>query len=117
MSKPKVKLEDMNLDEMIRAAAANGELTYLSLAPTAGKGPQGIGWSACYSPATKWGQGFGRHESDPVMACKLAMTDERLGNVVGALHRTLVKAAPTNPEAARAIKQLDLVDDSDLLAP
>lgn len=107
------KKTEANLEDMIRAAAANGELTYISLAPTAGKGPGGIGWSACYSPASKWGHGFGRHESDPVEAIKLAMTDDRLGSLVKGLHKTLTKAA--TPNAAKAAEGLGLANDADLL--
>lgn len=109
---------DGNLEDMIRAAAAAGELTYLSLAPTAGKGPNGIGWAATFSPASRWANGFGRHESDPVEAIKQAMNDDRMGEIVGDLKKTLKKgAAAGNKDSARALKEnlpAD-VDDSDFL--
>ena len=116
MSKPSKQSSnpgELNLEDMIRAAAANGEMTHLSVVPVAGKGPNNINWSASYSPATKWGVGFGR-SADPVEALKLAMTDTRLGRVVTALHKTLAKA-PDNAAASKAAEALDIVDDSDFM--
>lgn len=109
---------DGNLEDMIRAAAKGGELTYISLAPTAGTGPGGIGWAATYSPASKWANGFGRHESDPVEAIKLAMNDDRMGEVINGLRKTLTKGADAgNAKSAAALKGLpEPVDDSDFLS-
>lgn len=114
----RVKAEG-NLEDIIRALAANGELTYLSLAPTAGTGPGGIGWSATFSPASRWANGFGRHESDPVEAIKMAINDDRMGEIVHDLRKTLKKGADGgNKKSATALKGLpDEVDDSDFLGP
>lgn len=115
MGRKRSEPKEQSLEDMIRAAAANGELTHLSLIPVAGKGPGNIGWAASYSPASKWGQGFGRDPEDPVKALKAALTDDRLGKVVTTLFKTLDKAAPTNPRAAAAAASLDVTgDDSDL---
>lgn len=107
---------DGNLEDMIRAAALNGELTYISIATVAGNGPGGIGWAATYSPASKWANGFGRHD-DPVEAIKLAMNDERMGEIIGGLRKTLKKGADAgDPAAKRALKGVpEPVDDSDFL--
>lgn len=105
------------VEDMIRAAAANGELTYLSLCAVAGTGPGGISWSATYSPASKWGNGFGRAD-DPIEAIKLAMTDTRLGKIVNDLHKTLSGVPASSPVKARATKAAAglgvAADDSDL---
>jgi hypothetical protein len=66
----------ITLDERLRDIAARGELTYLSLIPVAGKGTDGVVWSASYSPASAWGHGMARH-ADPVEALMLAI-DEKL---------------------------------------
>lgn len=110
MSKPK----EPSLEDMIRAAAFNGELTHLSVVPVAGKGKDNISWSASYSPASKWGAGFAV-DPDPVQAIKSAMTDTRLGVLVKRLHATLDGAPPTNKRAKAAAKGLDVVDDSDFV--
>lgn len=108
---------DGSLEDMIRTAAANGELTHLSLTPTAGTGPGNIGWSASFSPASRWCNGFGRHDSDPVEAIKLAMNDDRMGDIVGGLRKTLTKGAKAgNKASAKALKGVpEPVDDSDFL--
>lgn len=106
---------EANLEDMIRAAAKNGELTHMSVVPVAGKGPDGIVWSATYSPASQWGAGFGR-DADPVKAIKLAMTDDRFKKLTRQLGETLKKAAPTDKRAAKALDKLPAeVDDSDFL--
>lgn len=112
-----------NLEDMIRAAAANGELSHLSLAPVAGKGPGNIAWSASYSPASVWGSGFG-HDVDPVVAIKKAMTDEKMKGIVKGLRKTLGAAGSipevketTKASAAKAVKDnlpAD-VDDADFV--
>ena len=111
----KVKAEG-NLEDILRALAANGELTYISLAPTAGKGPGGIGWAATYSPASRWANGFGKHD-DPVEAIKLAINDERMGEIVHGLRKTLKDGAGKgNTKSAAALKELPAeVDDSDFI--
>lgn len=105
------------IEDMIRAAATNGELTYISLCAVAGKGPNGVSWSATYSPASKWGNGFG-HADDPIEAMKLALTDTRLGKVVNDLHKTLTKVSKDHPLKARATEAAKGLgvspDDSDL---
>lgn len=49
------------LDERIRDLVKRGELTHLSLTPTAN------GWSASYSPASVFGNSHAEH-ADPVQA-------------------------------------------------
>jgi hypothetical protein len=97
-----------SLEELIRAAAARGELTYLSVVPVAGKGPNNIGWSASFSPGATWGTGYGL-AADPVEALKLAMLDKGLGRLPGKLEKTIVTAE--KPKG----KKPDPVDDSDFL--
>lgn len=112
----RVKAEG-NLEDIIRALAANGELTHLSLTPTAGKGPGNIGWAASYSPASRWANGFGKHETDPVEAIKMAINDERMGDIVHGLRKTLKDGATKgNKKSAAALKELPVeVDDSDFI--
>lgn len=121
MAKAKTKVEpkpaEATLEAMIRAAAKNGELTHLSVVPIAGKGPDGVVWSASYSPASKWGSGFGRH-ADPVEAIKLAMTDQRFKGLVTKLRSTLETGVEFSEgnlkvQARKALKKLPPVDDSD----
>ncbi len=88
-----------NLEELIRAAAAAGELTHLSIVPVAGKGPQGIGWSASFSPGSAWGTGFAV-AADPVDAIIGAMTDERLRKTVRKIEKVLAEAPPEAVVAA-----------------
>lgn len=113
MSKEK---KPANLEDMIRAAAANGELTYLSVCAVAGKGPGNISWSAAYSPASKWANGMCTHV-DPIEAMKGAMVDKRLGNLVKSLEKTIATAPPGM--LAAAIEKVGepaltpTVDDSD----
>lgn len=109
-----------DLEDLIRNAAKNGELTHLSVVPIAGKGPNGIGWSASFSPGSVWGSGFATHV-DPVEAIKLAMTDTRLGKIARKLEKTIAEAPPEMVAAAR--KKLGIttpppvppVDDSDFV--
>lgn len=104
-----------SLEDMIRAAAKNGELTHLSLTPVAGKGPLGCVWSASYSPASKWGSGFGRH-ADPVEAIKLAMTDQRFKGLITKLRTTLEQGVHVSESALKAYNELPpAVDDSDFI--
>jgi hypothetical protein len=70
-----------DLETTLRRLAAAGELTYLSVCPVAGRGPGGIEFHASYSPAGKWGHGFGRH-ADPVEAIKMAIHDPRFAALV-----------------------------------
>ena len=107
--------KEASLEDVIRAAAAAGELTHLSVCAIAGKGPGGIVWSATYSPASKWGSGFGR-DADPVTAIKMAMQDKRFGGLVKKLRSTLEDAEPVSDSALKALKDLPAeVDDSDFL--
>jgi len=55
------------LETQLRRLAANGELTYLSLIPVAGKGVGGVVFDATVSPASKFGHSHGR-DADPVAA-------------------------------------------------
>lgn len=90
-----------NLEDLIRNAAKEGQLTHLSVVPIAGKGPAGISWSASFSPGSVFGTGFGV-DIDPVEAIKLAMTDKRLGRLVGKLDKALAEAPPEEVKAAAA---------------
>lgn len=111
----KIEIDDVSLEDMIRAACANGEMTHLSVCPRAGKGPNNITWHASFSPASKWGAGFGE-DIDPVKAMKLAMTDTRLGSLVTELRKVLEGGKPKFPAAKEALKNLPpVVDDSDFV--
>lgn len=55
------------LDKALRKLADNGELTYLSLAPVAGKSETGVVFSARVAPASRFGHSDGR-DADPVKA-------------------------------------------------
>lgn len=107
---------EASLEDMIRAAARNGELTHLSLTPIAGKGPKGVSWSASYSPASKWGSGFG-NDPDPVKALKLAITDKQFSGLVKRLRTTLESADPPTKSTLRALKENlpKEVDDADFV--
>ena len=59
-----------DLETRLRALAANGELTYLSLAPVAGKG--GVVFAVIVSPASKFGHIEAR-DADPVAAILTAL--------------------------------------------
>lgn len=105
----------VSLEDMIRAAAKNGELTHLSVCAVAGKGPGGIVWSATYSPASKWGSGFG-HDADPVNAIMQAMQDKRFGGLVKTLRSTLEEGGHVSESTLRALADLPAaVDDSDFV--
>lgn len=109
----RIEIEEVGLEEMIRAACANGEMTHLSVCPRAGKGPGNITWHASFSPASKWGSGFGE-DIDPVKAMKLAMTDVRLGSLVTELRKVLDGGKPKFPVAKAAATNLPPeVDDGD----
>jgi hypothetical protein len=84
---------------LIRERAARGELTYLSLAPVAGKGDNGVVYSATYSPASQWGHGFGR-DPDPVEAIKKALADMKLSKMVKRL-------TEKNPEAKAVAESVE----------
>lgn len=86
-----------SLDTMIQDLAARGELTYLSLAPVAGKGgDKGVVFAAVYSSASKWGHGMAR-DADPVEALKKAIADVRLPKVKRKLEEAIA-AAPVEHE-------------------
>lgn len=88
-----------DLETKIRELATRGELTHLSIVPVAGKGPNGVVWSASYSPASKWGSGFGR-DADPVKAMMMAFDDVRLPKLIK-------KLAATSPEAAAVAESVE----------
>lgn len=102
------KQELLGFEAKIRELAARGELTHFSLVPVAGKGPSGIVWSASYSPASKWGSGFGR-DADPIKAAMMAFDDIRLPKMVRQFSKSdadakeiadaLDKGAPVPPDA------------------
>ena len=66
----------VSLEDRLRILANAGELSHLSIIPTAGKGPGGVVFSASYSPASNWGHGFGR-DPDPVKAIIAALEDDK----------------------------------------
>lgn len=106
---------ETSLEAIIRAAAKNGELTHLSVIPVAGDGPGGIVWAASFSPASKWGSGFGR-DADPVAAIKQAMTDKRFAALTKKLRTTLESAEHPSERTLKALKSLPgEVDDSDFV--
>jgi hypothetical protein len=95
-----------DLEEKLRAIVAKGELTYLSVASVAGKGPGGVEFAATYAPASKWGQGFGR-DPDIVKAIEKALVDHRMPDLVK-------KLSSVSPEAAAIA---DSVPDDPLHKP
>ncbi len=78
------------LEAELRKRAEAGELTYISLAPVAGKGERGIEYVATYSPATEWGHSFGRH-ADPVTAIMLALNDTKFSKLIRKINRTAAR--------------------------
>ena len=74
-------MPELSLEETLRVLANAGELSYLSIVPTAGNGRGGVVFSACYSPASKFGQGMAR-DPDPVKAILAAINDTRMKDVV-----------------------------------
>lgn len=61
-----------DLENGLRRLAANGELTYLSLIPVAGKGQDGVVFHASVSPSSRFGHSDGR-DADPVKALEKAI--------------------------------------------
>jgi ribosome-associated translation inhibitor RaiA len=55
------------LETQLRRLAANGEFTYLSVIPVAGKGEYGVVFEASVSPASRFGHSQAR-DADPVAA-------------------------------------------------
>lgn len=101
----------MNLEDMIQAVVKNGELTHLSLNPIAG------GWYATYSPASKWGSGYGR-DTDPVEAIKKAITDKRFAGLVKKLNTTLERRDVPGEQELQELKKKfppEPVDDMDFV--
>jgi hypothetical protein len=72
---------ERSLEDMLRILANAGELTHLSIIPRTGKGPGGVVYNASFSPASKWGHGFGT-DPDPVFAIIKAINDERFATLV-----------------------------------
>lgn len=62
----------VNLEEHIRRLAAKGELTHLSVIPSAG------GWSATYAAATSFGRTHAQH-TDPVEALLAVLNQKENG--------------------------------------
>lgn len=62
------------LEDVLRNLAASGDCTYVSLVPKAG--PGGIVWSASFSPASKFGNGYAE-DADIVQAILKAIEDTR----------------------------------------
>lgn len=89
----------LGLEARLRALIAKGELTHFSLCPVAGKGPNGVVWSASYCPASTWGAGFGR-DPDPIKAAMMAFEDVRLP---AAIKRLAKQAVPGAQEVAETL--------------
>ena len=75
------------LERRLRQIANNGELTYLSMIPVAGKG--GVVFCAQVSPASRFGHSEGR-DSDPV---------EALLKAINGLPKSFVKDKPSKRNA------------------
>jgi hypothetical protein len=95
----------LSLEDRLRALANAGELSYLSIVPTAGKGGGGVVYSAHWSSASKFGNGMGR-DPDPVIAIHKALDDDRLASLIKKLKidttqlPTVVPEPPTPVPAA-----------------
>lgn len=63
------------LEKRLREAAESGELSYLSVVPVAGKGPNDIVFLATYSPASRLGNSVARN-ADPAVAILEALETE-----------------------------------------
>lgn len=89
-----------SLDTKLRALATDGELTYLSICPVAGK--EGVVFAASYSPASFGGSTA--RDADPVKACLAAIE-----NYEG-MHRTKRVTKKTLPEkeATAAVDEFGL---------
>ena len=79
--------KDVPLEELLRHLAAVGELTHLSIAAVAGKGPHGVVYSGSFTPAAQFGHGFGR-DADPVKAIFDAVRDKSLKRLVKILEQS-----------------------------
>lgn len=105
-------MPDLSLEDRLRSLANAGELTHLSIIPTAGKGPGGIVYSASYSPASQWGHGTGR-DPDPVKAILQALDDpafKKLAKKIAPNTKPLPAVEPeplTKVELAKAAGNLD----------
>lgn len=118
-----MKPDKLSLEDTLRALANAGELSYLSLIPTAGPGRGGVVFSASFSPASKWGQGMAR-DPDPVNAILSAIHDTRMKDLVKTLKidtaelPMVSQTAPTPAEQARiagaappAVEATDIPED------
>ena len=85
----------------VRALVAKGELSYLSMTPTAGKGEHGLTWVACVCPASKFGHSEGR-DPDPVTALIKALDGLPKSFING-------KAQPRAPSQPAASEPWDVV--------
>lgn len=108
--------ELLGLEAKLRELANRGELTHFSIVPVAGKGGKGgVVWAASYSPASKWGAGFGR-DPDPIKAAMMAFADVRLPKMVQHLARlspeakaiadSLEAGGPPPPDADAKLTQV-----------
>jgi hypothetical protein len=73
--------KEATLEDLLRDLAARGEMTHLSIAAVAGKGPNGVVYSGSFCPAAQFGHGFGR-DADPVKAILEAVRDKSLKKLV-----------------------------------
>lgn len=103
--------KDVSLEELLRHLAAVGELTHLSIAAVAGKGPGGVVYSGSFTPATQFGHGFGR-DADPVKAILEAVCDKSLKKLVKQLKDG---GAKVPPELGGEAAPTPAVDDSEFL--
>lgn len=83
------------LEAQLRAIAARGELTYLSVVPVAGKGDGGVVFVAQVSPASRWGHVEGR-DADPVNALLKA-----IDGLPKAMKKPTREPAPEPPPPAK----------------
>ena len=84
----RISTSTSELEAKLRSLAANGELTYLSLTPVAGKGDHNVVFHAVVSPASRFGNRTGR-DADPVKAILAAL---------GGLPKSFVKEIATRVE-------------------
>jgi hypothetical protein len=86
----------MTLEDLIRDAAARGNMTNLSIAPT----PDGKRWRACYAPAKTMGVSFAE-DDDPVVAMKEAFRHNKA-------KRSAIPATRDNADARAGVKHNDM---------
>jgi hypothetical protein len=85
------------LEKRLREVAAAGELTYLSVVPVAGKGPNDLVFVATYSPASRFGNIVVR-DADPAVAILDALNgDPTREELVTPLRKTANVGLPGGP--------------------